>query len=299
MKFQQKYFFEDYRGKELSYLKPIAENPELAKDGSKQWDFECVCGKVITTTPYRVVSGHIKSCGCMRYKNIVHKEHRRDNLQKVNPEDYIGMERNRLKVIGFIRPKEKGRTKLECQCKCGKIVYVLPYQFMNGAVKSCGCQRMDELHSRKTHGMSKHPMYVEWSSMIGRCYNTNNSNYERYGGRGIYVCDEWKDSPENFIKWAEETGGRQPGTTLDRSDNDGPYAPWNCRWVTMHEQSRNKRSNILLTFNGKTQCLADWAKETGIQHETLRGRYKSGWSVEDILTTPIGAKNKAWFKPKE
>ena len=295
MKFETKTKIEDHLGKEIFYLTPISESSELAKDGSKQWNFRCVCGKIITDTPYRVMSGHKKSCGCMRYKNIKRKTGKRP-AARVDAVSMIGRSKNRLTVIGYEREMEKGRVKLKCRCDCGNIVFVLPYQFENGAVQSCGCIRGEK---RKTHGLSKNPLYGEWFQMVNRCHNPNADNYERYGGRGITVCDEWRDSPVEFIKWVEENGGKPDGMTLDRIDNDGPYAPWNCQWSTASAQQRNRRANIFLCYKGENKCLADWAKETGISHETLRGRYKAGWSVEEIIETPVGSKNENWFKPKD
>lgn len=297
MKFETKYDVNDYIGNRYYWLTVLGPAEELAKDGSKQWEFKCICGNVICRPPSRVIGKecHSKSCGCMRYKNIVHKPHNRGNLQKVDIASLIGKKKNMLTVIGFERPPDKGRIKLKCKCDCGNTVLVLPYQFRNGAVKSCGCILNND---KIKHGLSKNPLYQDWASMIRRCYNQNADNYERYGGRGIFVCEEWRDSPEKFIKWVESTGGRPKGTTLDRIDNDGPYSPENCRWATYTQQSRNKRSNRFLTYNGETKCLSDWCKEFGLKNETLRARLNGGWSVEMALTTPIGAINPGRFKPK-
>ena len=286
MKFETKFKIQDYIGKEINYFTVIGENDQLAKDGSRQWDFRCVCGNVVTTTPYKVISGHKKSCGCMRYKNITHKEHNRENLQKVDAEKYIGRKNGKLTVVGYVKPSGKGRLKLECICDCGNTTYVLPYQFESGVVQSCGCLRGD------AHGLSKNPLYGLWFQMVTRCHNPNSKAYKHYGARGIYVCDEWRKSPQNFIDWVEKNGGRPPKTTLDRIDNNGPYAPCNCRWASSDEQQRNKRDNVMLTLNGETKCLADWSNEIGINSETIRERLKHGWTAEEALTTPASPHNK-------
>lgn len=287
MKFETRYKIQDYLGKTINYLKVIGENEHLAKDGSRQWDFQCVCGNVVTTTPYLVISGHRKSCGCMRYKNIKRKQEK-PRAARTDVESFIGRKNNHLTVIGFDKPDGKGRLRLKCQCDCGNVVYVLPYQFENGAVQSCGCIRGEK---RRTHGLSKNPLYGEWFQMVNRCYNTNADNYERYGGRGITVCDEWRNSPVEFVKWVEDNGGKPKGMSLDRIDNDGPYAPWNCRWATSEVQQCNRRANIRLTYKGETKCLSEWSRITGICHETLRNRYLYGWTPERIIETPASYRN--------
>ena len=97
-----------------------------------------------------------------------------------------------------------------------------------------------------------------WETMKGRCENPNRSNYERYGGRGISVCAEWHKA-KNFIKWALENGYKK-GLQLDRIDNNGNYCPDNCRWVTVKQNSRNRRNTVLLTINGETKSVAEWCE---------------------------------------
>ena len=137
------------------------------------------------------------------------------------------------------------------------------------------------------HGMSKrngkaHPIYNSWSSMKDRCNNHNSQAYGNYGGRGISVCKEWNDSFENFLKWAIESGYNE-GMTLDRIDNNKGYSPENCRWATKFQQGRNKRNNHLITYNGKTQCIAAWSEETGIRRDTLLYRINHFKSIEDVF----------------
>lgn len=291
MKFETKYDVNDYIGKQFYWLTVIGPSDELAKDGSKQWKFKCVCGNVIDRPPARVIGEecHSKSCGCMRYKNIVHKPHDRANLQKVDANSLIGEKKNMLTVVGFERPKEKGRLKLKCKCDCGNTVFVLPYQFKNGSVKSCGCLKTGAKgphnwdNKRKTHGKSGSRIYDRWVAMISRCYNKDAENYERYGGRGIYVVEEWRYDPTEFIEWSILHGANEPGATIDRIDNDGPYSPENCRWVTMHEQSRNKRNTRLITIDGETMCITDWCSHFGISNQSVYKKVKSGMSFEEAI----------------
>jgi hypothetical protein len=125
-----------------------------------------------------------------------------------------------------------------------------------------------------------HPSYVSWREMRNRCRNKRHKDYPYYGARGIKVCERWMKF-ENFVA---DMGIKAPGMTLERNDNDGDYEPMNCRWATRAEQNRNNRKTRLLTFKGKTLCLVDWAKETGIKPYTIGSRIRSGWTVERALT---------------
>ena len=131
--------------------------------------------------------------------------------------------------------------------------------------------------------MSNDRLYNIWRNMIQRCTDENSTNYERYGGRGVTVCNQWITHFEPFMEWAIDSGYRDD-LTLDRKDNDGPYSPENCRWATQEEQQNNKRNNHMIFFRGKSQTLQQWANETGIKAPTIRRRLKNGWPVEIALT---------------
>jgi len=124
--------------------------------------------------------------------------------------------------------------------------------------------------------------------MMDRCYNETNKRYNRYGGRGITVCQDWHDV-KRFI--AEMTQGYAKGLTIDRIDNNAGYSKDNCRWATQAEQNRNYSRNIMLTHDGKTMCLADWAVHIGITYGTLWDRIKRGWTAEKALSTPVSNPN--------
>ncbi len=118
--------------------------------------------------------------------------------------------------------------------------------------------------------------------MRQRCNNPNDHKYRNYGARGITVCDRWS----KFEKFLEDMGEKPLGLTLDRIDNNGNYEPSNCRWATLTEQARNKRNNVMLTHEGQTYCLAEWAERTGLTYRTICSRHYSGWDIHKILTTP-------------
>lgn len=133
------------------------------------------------------------------------------------------------------------------------------------------------------------PTYVSWQAMKTRCLNPNSDQYPAYGGRGIGIAPAWLD----FEGFLADMGERPPGTTLDRWPNvDGSYAPGNCRWATMREQENNKRNNVLFEHDGKTQTVAEWARESGVPYQTLRKRLDAGWSVHQALTQPIAQRSR-------
>lgn len=131
------------------------------------------------------------------------------------------------------------------------------------------------------HGKSHSAEWSAWKNIIRRCHTTTDKSYPYYGGRGIKVCDRWRDS---FINFYQDMGARPDGLTLERIDNNGDYTPENCKWATRYEQGANQRSNHLITHEGKTQTLSEWARERGIKRSTLSGRiHRNKWSVQKSL----------------
>jgi hypothetical protein len=126
-----------------------------------------------------------------------------------------------------------------------------------------------------------------WWHLIFRCENPKSKDYPRYGGRGIYVCEDWKDY-DRFKEWSFEHG-YDAKLSIDRIDNNGPYAPWNCRWTTVKEQANNRRNNVELEFHGETKTLSQWAEEIGITAQGLWRRiFVSKWDIERALSTEVG-----------
>lgn len=148
---------------------------------------------------------------------------------------------------------------------------------MCGDATSCGCYELESKRVRPTtHGKTGTSLYVVWKGIKARCYNKNHKNYDRYGGRGIVMCDDWKNSFEEFEQWALRSG-YEDGLTVDRIDNNGIYSPDNCRLVTRVAQANNRSNSIMVTYNGKTETLSWWAKELGIKYSTLYHRIITGW----------------------
>jgi hypothetical protein len=138
--------------------------------------------------------------------------------------------------------------------------------------------------TRRIHGRSRTPLYYVWKSMKNRCDNPTVRVFPNYGGRGIQVCDRWRDS---FVNFLADMGERpSPQHWIERIDNNGHYAPDNCRWATPTEQGRNRRDNRTLSHDGETRTLTDWARHVGLRRETIANRLRWGWDVADALTTP-------------
>ncbi len=129
---------------------------------------------------------------------------------------------------------------------------------------------------------SKTKLYENWCNMKRRCYNKKNKDYYNYGGRGIVVCDEWLNDFDVFYNWAYQNG-YEDGLTLDRINSSGNYEPNNCRWATRKQQANNTRRNVLLTYNGKTQNMRQWADELGISYYNISKRHYRGWSDKECL----------------
>lgn len=137
----------------------------------------------------------------------------------------------------------------------------------------------------RTHGDTGTRLHRIWQNMKARCYRKSAREYENYGGRGITVCDEWRNSYENFKEWALNNGYAED-LTIDRINTDGNYCPENCRWITNKEQQNNKRNNVVYEFNGEIKTLAQWSEELGICYRTLQKRIRK-WGVEKAFTTPL------------
>ena len=197
--------------------------------------------------------------------------------------DITGKKFGRLTVIGYACTNKSRKSVWKCKCECGKETFVVGNRLIKGHTKSCGCLRVDSATRIATkHGYSKTRLYGIWCAMKGRCTNQNNTSYERYGGRGIAICDEWQNNFQAFYNWAI-SHGYSDESSIDRIDNNGNYEPSNCRWVTMKEQSNNRSSSVCLTHNGETHTLKEWSELTGIKYTTLYSRYSVGESVDEIL----------------
>lgn len=194
--------------------------------------------------------------------------------------DLVGKRFGSLLVIERKGSDEKGQSLWFCRCDCGTEKVVRGHD-LKGGTKSCGCSRRYNTGLYK-HGLSNTRLHRIWRSIQDRCYNQNNQDYIHYGGRGITVCDEWKDDFLIFYNWAIENGYNE-NLTIDRIDVNDGYSPQNCRWVSMKTQANNKRNNKVFTFNGKTLTISQWSKETGIKYGDIQNRLNYGYSFEEAI----------------
>lgn len=272
-------------GKQYNYLLVDAC---LGKDKSGHYIYDCTCthcGKEhVVALGSSLASGHKKSCGCIHSKS--------------KPYTPLAGRKYGLLVVlrDYKSTNEHGVTRhtVDCLCTgCGSEITIFDASDNKlKGVYSCGCSTSKGSNPVITHGMSKTRFYVLWTSMKRRCYNPNSLDYVDYGGRGIAVCDRWKDSFENFrddmyesyLKHVEEFGEKD--TTIDRIDVDGNYELSNCRWATWQEQFNNKRDSKYVTYKGETHTISQWERILGISRGSLWNRLiHLNYSIEDAFET--------------
>lgn len=189
--------------------------------------------------------------------------------------DLTGQKFGLLTVI-WLAETDTRKTYWVCKCDCGNMKTVRSDSLLCGAIKSCGCikRKQDEVNLTKNHRhkMSGTRIYSEWQGMKGRCYNKGSARYADWGGRGIEVCEQWRNSFESFYTWAM-ANGYQDNLTIDRIDNNGDYCPENCRWVGQQEQCRNRRSNINITIGNSTRTLMEWCEIFQVDYTNVNARY--------------------------
>ena len=170
------------------------------------------------------------------------------------------------------------RSVWVCECDCGNEAEVQLSALRTGNTKSCGCIHKEQLANRNVantkHGMSHSRVARTHAGMVARCYKPTHKSYKSYGGRGIKICDEWRDCGA-FIQWALSSG-YEHGLQIDRINPNGNYEPSNCRWVTSKQQGNNRRNNVRITHNGETHTLSEWGEILNIPKGSLTYRHKNG-----------------------
>ena len=195
-----------------------------------------------------------------------------------NFQDLTGQVFGQLTVIERAENSKAGKVRWLCRCSCGNECVVQACDLKSRNTTTCGCGK-----GNYKHGMHGTKIHNTWRGMLDRCYNPNNIGFDHYGGRGIKVCERWHNF-ENFYEDVSklENFGRA-GYTLDRIENDKDYCPSNVRWADRNTQNRNTSRNVKVIYNGVEMCLKDAAEKSGINYQTLQGRYKRS----DDLFAPV------------
>lgn len=183
--------------------------------------------------------------------------------------------------------------KVLCLCECGKKKRISGDNLVSGNSKSCGCVVAEKARQRMLkHGKSKTPEYFAWVNAKARCHRKTHPRWAEWGGRGIAMCDRWRNSFDAFL--ADMGPKPAPGYSIERKDNDKGYEPGNCVWATAKEQSSNRPTwTRVIEFGGVTMTLTAWAALVGISRESLRDRIDTGWTIHQALTTPKGGRRAA------
>lgn len=190
--------------------------------------------------------------------------------------DLTGLRFGMLVVVRREGAKRNGSTTAPTwtvRCDCGMEKVVSGPNLRRGQTTSCGCRQL-------SHGMYGTPEYKAWVSMVQRCTNPRARNYQNYGGRGIRVCNRWSIQGGAAAFLADMGPRPSDRHSLDRRNNEGDYEPGNCWWAPPKEQQRNKRTSRVLTVEGVSATVAEWAERTGVGRSTIRERLKRGWAPE-------------------
>lgn len=238
------------------------------KNGCLMWDCVCDCGNT------RVISGaSLRSGNAISCKSCGSKRKRIPNpTGGKNLKNEIGNRYGKLVVVSYAGTRANGRggSVWKCKCDCGNETIVWSGSLRRGSTKSCGCLRSETVRATRStqKGLSGTKEYRSWKGMIARCYVNGNARDQRnYLERGITVCDRWKNSFQTFL----EDMGKCPGKeySLDRVNNNGSYSKENCRWATRIDQMNNKRSNVVITYNGSVFTLAQLERELHLPPKSL------------------------------
>jgi hypothetical protein len=208
-------------------------------------------------------------------------------LPKFGP-NLIGQRFGRLRVIGYEGKNKRLNSLWACARDCGETRVLTTGQLRSGHTRSCGCSKQDWAKTggqNRRHGKARSREYQIWAGMIRRCTDPKSHAYANHGGRGIHVCQRWRES---FAAFLEDVGTRPSLLhSLDRfPDPDGDHEPGNVRWATTKEQDLDRRGNLILEMNEERLTLAEWSERVGIGATTISNRLQKGWTVEEALTTP-------------
>lgn len=212
--------------------------------------------------------------------------HVRVREKDVKPGQRFGRLVTVLKGSRFIG--NRTRSVWKCICDCGKEITPAADHLVSGHTSSCGCLLTEAIIRKNTkHGQSgkKTRTYRIFKGLNTRCYNSKHHSHKGYGGKGIEICERWRGSFENFFA---DMGECPEGHSIDRyPDKNGPYSPENCRWATTKQQARNTSRNVLLTIDGETRCVPEWAELYGKTPGQIHTRLSKGWDAKRAVFEPM------------
>lgn len=237
---------------------------DSSKDSNKYYLCECDCGKIISVRRDHLLRDETKSCGCR--KSIA-------SVAKMS--EMVGKRFGKLRVIKYDHTDKYYQRHWLCECECGNLTLAYECSLLSGSKKSCGC-----LIDETRHGMCGTRLHNIWTLMLQRCQNQNSSGYERYGGSGIKVCDEWHNF-KVFRDWAF-ANGYSDDLSIDRINYCGDYCPENCRWVDALTQGNNRRDNHRISYCGQNHTIAEWARILNVRYSTLWHRIDNGNMIDFI-----------------
>ena len=268
----------DIKGQRFGTL-TVLKRAESSKDGKASWICRCDCGNEIVVVGKNLRNGNTKSCGCQRYKE---------------PENLIGKRFGRVVVLERVNIKTRN-IMWKCLCDCGATKIISGGNLKGGNVRSCGCLANESTtRFAKVHGKSHTRLFRVWSGIRNRCLCPNDKHYKDYGGRGITLCEEWKNDFMAFYNWAYANGYDETAPkgkcTIDRIDNNKGYSPDNCRFVNLKVQANNKRNNHIVAVGKEALTVAEVADMANIEYNTMCGRVNKGWDIESAINTPLNSK---------
>lgn len=258
---------EDLTGKIFERWTVVGRDPRIGDFKKARWWCKCQCGTIKSVSGSSLRAGTSLGCGCKKAK------------------DWAGKKFNRW--TGIERFGTTG-SKWLWRCDCGTERVIQVGTITHDYSKSCGCYK-DEVAKKfhTKHGKSYTRAYNTWESMKDRCFNPNHKQWKHYGGRGITVCEEWKNSFEAFHAYV---GDPDPGMSLVRyPNNDGNYEPGNVRWASRRQQANNRRpqsNSMYVNVNGERLTISALSKRLGVKHSRLYYQLNSGWTLERILAQP-------------
>jgi hypothetical protein len=282
---------------EINLIKPkesrwtALEFNGYSKNGKqKKIKVQCICGTIKSIISSSLINGSSVSCGCYKAECT---QNTRITIEEINKQKPKNSRLTAIEYIGKI-VNRKGKSRIKVKCECGEIFETSAPDFRNGKSLSCGCYNIDRIKERFT---KYYPVIQSlrsaYGNMISRCYDPSNSHYNSYGGRGVKVCDEWKDNYQNYLNWCLANGWRKGlEVDKDKKGNGLLYSPETCSILTKKENGSFKRNSIFFIYNGEKMNLKSICELENVSYGVILKRIKKdGMTLIDALNKPIRKRN--------